>query len=495
MALILSHSLKLCPALPRNKFCDGFLIAKDSCCEIPIHRIVLTAVSKRFERIFDTYRSSDSKYCVPDVITFDTLVNIIDFIYTGELVLKSDAEYTKFCVGFVVLKIDLGEVMIKRTDKENQYSDIGIQLNTSNTSCVTRQSKSVLQAKDINDNIYNGTKRKYEETATASIVTKNSNFHSSQLKSYVGGDQSELRESLKIKIQPKRNQSHDNLKPCNTKQYRRDPVPGITPQFQHNINSKPGVSVTGNFVKDWCHKFLISLLQKSFISQTSLALVQDLIDGKLHPEAFLSNVGTLMPSEYAQLQLLAPFLSLSLPYLQYSLARRELSIPGTIPPFHMISQLGYLPPVIMSESFNLLLLPNLKLEGMPGMKIAVSEGTARPPSLTGPFRIQPTLPGISLSSVKHPQPRQMSTTDRTRTPSRSAFRNINVGENSPMAVRAKYPYQRPSITCNLKPAKPDNQGNKLSTFPGGPNEVILVPKTMRIPFQFPATKTRRNCGR
>ena len=61
-----------------------------------------------------------------------------------------------------------------------------------------------------------------------------------------------------------------------------------------------------------------------------MCAVQGLIDGRVEPEVFTTRLQRELNS--SPQPCLVPFLKKSLPYLQHSLATRELTIEGVIPP-------------------------------------------------------------------------------------------------------------------------------------------------------------------
>jgi len=491
MALVLSHSFNLCLVVPRHKFCDGYVRANDSSNEIPIHRIIIAAASKRLSTIFDTQSNVDSRYEVPDVITFDTLAKTIDLIYTGEVALQSDDEYAKLCVALVVLKIDIGKVMIKRIEQEkneNYCADgmkqFEIPPRDSNSISTPVQTKST-EPINVNDSIIiKGTKRKYEETCTH-VVSKNSNediivkaglpryaikipetkTDSHSKKHEISATQQEICSELQF---PPSELLHSNsgeqvklgMNLPETDDVKSNAVPLATPQSQVKSRAHPGL--TRDMVKGRCHEFLSSLLQiastrSAGVDKFMRLLVQGLIDGQIEPDNFLAKL------QMKNMQYVAPFLKLSLPYLQYSLARRELIIPGTIPPLHMISQLGYLPPDLMlGTSVPPIYIPSIKSQHVtqatqtyPSTNITDAENTAshliddKQPEigrtsqlkpLIGPIRIHPAGSTHS-SSTGHSPPRSVTPAGRvaTRTPSRSALLVSSIVKPDPMLlpVRSK----------------------------------------------------------
>jgi len=108
MDRILKHNFNFGSNLPRDKFCDAKVRAKDSTRLIPIHRVILAAVSKKFEKMFEEKPETDI-YMISEV-KLETLDKIIEYIYTGQAVIAIDGE---FWVGLVLLSINLGEVEVE----------------------------------------------------------------------------------------------------------------------------------------------------------------------------------------------------------------------------------------------------------------------------------------------------------------------------------------------------------------------------------------------
>ena len=93
--------------------------------------------------------------------------------------------------------------------------------------------------------------------------------------------------------------------------------------------------MTPDTAKIKCKIFLATLLRLSSDQPESVArnvrgLIQGLIDGRVEPELFTTKLQKELNS--SPQPCLVPFLKKSLPYLQQSLAMRELTIEGVNPP-------------------------------------------------------------------------------------------------------------------------------------------------------------------
>ena len=118
-----------------------------------------------------------------------------------------------------------------------------------------------------------------------------------------------------------------------------------------------------------CQSFLATLLrraseQSESVARNVRALIQGLIDGQVEPTVFHTNLQKELNS--SPQPCLAPFLKKSLPYLQHSLATKELTIEGINPP--SIHQIGKLPPA---------------------MTVSAPAGQSRPPSSLTPMSAPP----------------------------------------------------------------------------------------------------------
>lgn len=109
MDRILKHNFNFGLNLPRNKFCDAKMRAKDSTRLIPIHRVILAAVSRKFEKMFEEKPGTDTTYMISEV-KFETLNKIVEYLYTGQAIFANDGD---FWVGLVLLSINLGEVEVE----------------------------------------------------------------------------------------------------------------------------------------------------------------------------------------------------------------------------------------------------------------------------------------------------------------------------------------------------------------------------------------------
>jgi len=105
-----------------------------------------------------------------------------------------------------------------------------------------------------------------------------------------------------------------------------------------------GQQMTPDTAKVKCRNFLATLLRLASDQPDSVAknvreLIQGLIESRIEPEIFTTKLQKELNS--SPQPCLVPFLKKSLPYLQHSLATRELTIEGVIPP--TLAQVGKLP--------------------------------------------------------------------------------------------------------------------------------------------------------
>jgi len=112
-------------------------------------------------------------------------------------------------------------------------------------------------------------------------------------------------------------------------------------------NNSMGQQMTPDTAKIKCKNFLATLLrlasdQPESVARNVRGLIQGLIDGRVEPELFTTKLQKELNS--SPQPCLVPFLKKSLPYLQQSLAMRELTIEGVNPP--NASQVGKLPPAM-----------------------------------------------------------------------------------------------------------------------------------------------------
>ena len=110
-----------------------------------------------------------------------------------------------------------------------------------------------------------------------------------------------------------------------------------------------GQQMTPDTAKIKCRNFLATLLrlasdQPDAVAKNVRELIQGLIESRIEPEIFTTKLQKELNS--SPQPCLVPFLKKSLPYLQHSLANRELTIEGVTAP--SLSQLGKLPPGLKS---------------------------------------------------------------------------------------------------------------------------------------------------
>merc|ERR1719369_885040 len=121
----------------------------------------------------------------------------------------------------------------------------------------------------------------------------------------------------------------------------------VAQQPPANSANSMGQQMTPDTAKIKCKNFLATLLrlasdQPESVARNVRALIQGLIDGRVEPEVFTTKLQKELNS--SPQPCLVPFLKKSLPYLQHSLATRELTIEGVNPP--SIHQIGKLPPAM-----------------------------------------------------------------------------------------------------------------------------------------------------
>jgi len=146
-----------------------------------------------------------------------------------------------------------------------------------------------------------------------------------------------------------------------------------------------GQQMTPDTAKIKCKNFLATLLrlasdQPDTVATNVRSLIQGLIEGRVEPEVFTTKLQRELNS--SPQPCLVPFLRKSLPYLQHSLATRELTIEGVTPP--NLSQVGKLPPATSLSG----VAPAPALRTIPG---TVRPGLARP-TLVRPGSSMPQLP-------------------------------------------------------------------------------------------------------
>lgn len=122
-----------------------------------------------------------------------------------------------------------------------------------------------------------------------------------------------------------------------------------------------GQQMTPDTAKIKCKNFLATLLrlasdQPESVARNVRTLIQGLIEGRVEPEVFTTRLQRELNS--SPQPCLVPFLKKSLPYLQHSLATRELTIEGVTPP--SLSQVGKLPPAVSVSSSTLSTTPSVR---------------------------------------------------------------------------------------------------------------------------------------
>ena len=110
-----------------------------------------------------------------------------------------------------------------------------------------------------------------------------------------------------------------------------------------------GQQMTPDTAKIKCRNFLATLLrlasdQPDAVAKNVRELIQGLIESRIEPEIFTTKLQKELNS--SPQPCLVPFLKKSLPYLQHSLANRELTIEGVTAP--SLGQLGKPPPGLKS---------------------------------------------------------------------------------------------------------------------------------------------------
>ena len=122
-----------------------------------------------------------------------------------------------------------------------------------------------------------------------------------------------------------------------------------------------GQQMTPDTAKIKCKNFLATLLrlasdQPESVARNVRTLIQGLIEGRVEPEVFTTRLQRELNS--SPQPCLVPFLKKSLPYLQHSLATRELTIEGVTPP--SLSQVGKLPPAVSVSSSTMSTTPSVR---------------------------------------------------------------------------------------------------------------------------------------
>jgi len=168
-------------------------------------------------------------------------------------------------------------------------------------------------------------------------------------------------------------------------------------------NNSMGQQMTPDTAKIKCKNFLATLLrlasdQPESVARNVRGLIQGLIDGRVEPELFTTKLQKELNS--SPQPCLVPFLKKSLPYLQQSLAMRELTIEGVNPP--NASQVGKLPPAMSVAGIS---APSSSLPIQRPAQPRIAMPTQRP---VGVFRQPAPQPGRFGGGQQHtllPQPK------------------------------------------------------------------------------------------
>jgi len=172
-----------------------------------------------------------------------------------------------------------------------------------------------------------------------------------------------------------------------------------------------GQQMTPDTAKVKCKNFLATLLrlasdQPESVARNVRALIQGLVDGRVEPEVFTTKLQKELNS--SPQPCLVPFLKKSLPYLQHSLATRELSIEGVLPP--TINQVGKLPAAVSQPPGVPMRPPIVGPPSLPRVPLSlptrpIGGVLSRPPTFTRPT-FQPSNPAAVRPIFTQPLPPQ-----------------------------------------------------------------------------------------
>ena len=120
---VIAHTFNILSAVSRDTFADLKLITECGR-TLTVHKVIAAAVSPRWKK-------SLTKKQIDELpvrnVKFDALVNIVNFVYDGKIVLSSEGEAQDFADAFKVLEINLGKKVdgfIKRLNPDAAASDI-----------------------------------------------------------------------------------------------------------------------------------------------------------------------------------------------------------------------------------------------------------------------------------------------------------------------------------------------------------------------------------
>ena len=93
--------------VPKDLFCDAWL-TKDGVTLIPVHRYILAGVSDKFKKLFQREEEGGGRVHVVPLVDFESLKRVVNFIYYGQIVLKSMEEHGHFLDALATLKVEVG---------------------------------------------------------------------------------------------------------------------------------------------------------------------------------------------------------------------------------------------------------------------------------------------------------------------------------------------------------------------------------------------------
>ena len=107
MGIKVNHSLHIIgnKRFSKDLFCDAWL-TKDGVTLIPVHRVILAGVSDKFKKLFQREEGGGRVHVVP-LLDFDILKRVVNFIYDGQIVLKSQEEHDDFMDALATLKVEV----------------------------------------------------------------------------------------------------------------------------------------------------------------------------------------------------------------------------------------------------------------------------------------------------------------------------------------------------------------------------------------------------
>ena len=157
------------------------------------------------------------------------------------------------------------------------------------------------------------------------------------------------------------------------------PAPASTAATTAGGMGGMGQQMTPDTAKIKCRNFLATLLrlasdQPDAVAKNVRELIQGLIESRIEPEIFTTKLQKELNS--SPQPCLVPFLKKSLPYLQHSLASRELTIEGVTAP--SMSQVGKLP-VSLKTGGSTVMRPAPARPTLPSRPLQLSSNNLMPP--------------------------------------------------------------------------------------------------------------------